>query len=447
MKEKVFIGLLLIVEVVVFYTLMYVLNIPGLLIFKLGLIWFFFAFLFNHFKMESSLVWEEISNLFKVYLCYMFISLLFFSWYHTRINLIAGLILSIFSLLFDRFLRIFFRNHFSKKTLIIGTGNQAYRVYAVSKNNRYALTNVTGFIQLPDEVPCEDISTLEKMPLYQMNDLNQILSTDKLDQIIIADPDITKEQSDVLYKKIFDKVKYIEWVPKVDFTVTFDSKIHDYDGVLLVSTSTGKIGFFQKAIKRVIDIAAGIFGCILCLPLTAIVKYKSIKDGDHDPIFFRQERIGKNGKPIYIWKYRSMIPNAEAELERLMKEDPAIRKEYEENKKLVNDPRITKLGHFLRKTSLDEFPQFWNVLKGDMSLVGPRPYLPREIKDMDVYYQSIIKCKPGITGMWQANGRSDVGFTDRCKLDDYYYRNWTLGLDMIIVYKTIKSVIYGKGAL
>lgn len=447
MKEKVFIGLLLIVEVVVFYTLMYVFNIPDLLIFKLGLIWFFFAFLFNHFKMESSLVWEEISNLFKVYLCYMFISLLFFSWYHTRINLIAGLILSIFSLLFDRFLRIFFRNHFSKKTLIIGTGNQAYRVYAVSKNNRYALTNVTGFIQLPDEVPCEDISTLEKMPLYQMNDLNQILSTDKLDQIIIADPDITKEQSDVLYKKIFDKVKYIEWVPKVDFTVTFDSKIHDYDGVLLVSTSTGKIGFFQKAIKRVIDILAGIAGCILCVPLTAIVKYKSIKDGDHDPIFFRQERIGKNGKPIYIWKYRSMIPNAEAELERLMKEDPAIRKEYEENKKLVNDPRITKLGHFLRKTSLDEFPQFWNVLKGDMSLVGPRPYLPREIKDMDVYYNSIIKCKPGITGMWQANGRSDVGFTDRCKLDDYYYRNWTLGLDMIIVYKTIKSVIYGKGAL
>ena len=152
------------------------------------------------------------------------------------------------------------------------------------------------------------------------------------------------------------------------------------------------------------------------------------KNGDTDPIFFKQERIGLHGKPIYIYKYRSMVPNAEVVLEELMENDPAIREEYLKNKKIVNDPRITEVGNFLRKTSLDEFPQFWNVLKGDMSLVGPRPYLPREKEDMDIYYDSVIECKPGITGMWQANGRSDVGFEDRCKLDDYYYRNWSLGL-------------------
>ena len=215
----------------------------------------------------------------------------------------------------------------------------------------------------------------------------------------------------------------------------------------MISTSRGKLGVFGKALKRIIDICVGICGCLLLIPLTIYVSRKNKKNGDTDPTFFKQKRIGENGKDIYIYKYRSMIPDAEKVLEDLMEKDPAIKEEYLTNKKLVNDPRITEVGHFLRKTSLDEFPQFINVLKGDMSLVGPRPYLLREKDDMDIYYNSIIRCKPGITGMWQANGRSDVGFIDRCKLDDYYYRNWSLGLDIIIIYKTIKSVIYGKGAL
>ena len=171
------------------------------------------------------------------------------------------------------------------------------------------------------------------------------------------------------------------------------------------------------------------------------------KNGDTGPIFFKQERIGYRGKSIYIYKYRSMVLGAEEILEELMENDSTIKEEYLTHKKLAQDPRITKVGQFLRKTSLDEFPQFINILKGEMSLVGPRPYLLREKEDMDIYYESIIKCKPGLTGMWQANGRSNVGFKDRCKLDDYYHRNWTLGLDLIIIYKTIKSVFYGKGAL
>ena len=130
-----------------------------------------------------------------------------------------------------------------------------------------------------------------------------------------------------------------------------------------------------------------------------------------------------------------------------MEKDPKIKEEYLTNKKLVNDPRITPVGKFLRKTSLDEWPQFINVLLGEMSLIGPRPYLPREKQDMGQYYNSIIKCKPGVTGMWQANGRSDVEFNYRCKLDDYYYHNWSIWLDFTIIYKTIKGVVYGKGSL
>ena len=138
---------------------------------------------------------------------------------------------------------------------------------------------------------------------------------------------------------------------------------------------------------------------------------------------------------------------AEDELDRLMQENEEIRKEYEENKKLKDDPRITKSGNFLRKTSLDEFPQLLNILKGDMTLVGPRPYLQREVKDMGDAYNKIITLKPGLTGLWQISGRSDLSFDDRVKLDVEYYKNNTLLGDIKIFFKTISTVIFRKGAV
>ena len=122
----------------------------------------------------------------------------------------------------------------------------------------------------------------------------------------------------------------------------------------------------------------------------------------------------------YIYKFRSMVPNAEDVLEKMMEENPEIKKEYLENKKLEKDPRITNVGKFIRKLSIDEVPQVLNILKGDMSLVGPRPYLPREKKDTGEYYECIVSCKPGLTGLWQVSGRNDVSFNDRLILDKKY---------------------------
>lgn len=152
-----------------------------------------------------------------------------------------------------------------------------------------------------------------------------------------------------------------------------------------------------KFIKRTVDICAGLVGTIMLLPIMAMVKIAYIKDGDHAPVLFKQKRIGKDGKEIEIFKIRSMVNNAEEVLEKLMKENPKIKAEYEKNKKLENDPRVTKIGAFIRKTSLDEFGQFVNVLKGEMTVVGPRPYLPREKEDMGEYYNDVIQCKPGLT--------------------------------------------------
>ena len=147
-----------------------------------------------------------------------------------------------------------------------------------------------------------------------------------------------------------------------------------------------------------------------------------------------------------MYKFRSMVMGADEKLEKYLEENEEARKEYKINKKLKNDPRITKIGMFIRKTSIDEFPQFVNVLKGDMSLVGPRPYLPREIDDMGSAYQYITAVKPGVTGLWQVRGRNDVTFKDRLDLDMEYFEKKSLLFEIKILFWTVKSVVYKKGA-
>ena len=161
---------------------------------------------------------------------------------------------------------------------------------------------------------------------------------------------------------------------------------------------------------------------------------------------FTQKRIGKDGKLFEIYKFRTMVPDADKKLFELLDKDEKAREEYKVNKKLKHDPRITKVGNFLRKTSIDELPQLINVLKGDMSLVGPRPYLPREKEDMGDYYNTIIESKPGITGLWQVSGRSNTTFEDRLEFDKEYTENKGFLYDMGLLTKTVGVVIHKDGA-
>lgn len=449
MKEKLFSLALFILELITYVIILAVFEMPLYIGLKIGIIWFIMLSAFGHYKIKSNLIWNEIKMLLKVF---MFTSVMTFIIYYPFVSesiimVIIYFLMTIISLFIDRTLRIVLRDKMARKTLIIGTGSDAYRLGRIAHNNRFALTNVKGYVKVPGEEIVDDIITNEHYRLYEFDNLYEKIDVHNIEQVIISLTSSNKDMLDSISRKLHGKVKYIKIAPKLDFTMTFDSRIDDFDGILLVSTARGTMKGIGLFLKRCLDICAGLAGCILLVPLTFYVKHKNKKSGDNESVFFTQERIGLNGKPIKIYKYRSMIPNAEAVLEELMEKDSAIKEEYLTNKKLANDPRVTEVGHFLRRTSLDEFPQFINVLKGEMSFVGPRPYLFREIEDMDIYYDSIIKCKPGITGMWQANGRSDVGFIDRCKLDDYYYKNWNFSLDLIIIYKTVKGVIYGKGAL
>ncbi len=199
--------------------------------------------------------------------------------------------------------------------------------------------------------------------------------------------------------------------------------------------------------SRTIDILGGLVGCMCVIPITLAVIVNNIKDKDFGPIFFSQERIGKNGQIFKMYKFRTMVKNADQKLDELLEKDENARNEYRKYKKLKDDPRVTRFGKFLRKTSLDEFPQFFNVLKGDMTLVGPRPYLPREKEDMGEYYSYIIKQKPGVTGYWQIAGRNDITFEDRVDIDFRYQYKKSLTNDIKILLITVLITVKRKGAM
>lgn len=209
-----------------------------------------------------------------------------------------------------------------------------------------------------------------------------------------------------------------------------------------------KSGIVYLICKKIIDIVAGVIGVIILAPITLVVWIIRLCMHENDgPLFFEQLRIGKDGKQFRLYKFRTMVMNADEKLYKYLEENEEARKEYKKYKKLKNDPRITKLGNFLRKTSLDEFPQFINLLKGNMSLVGPRPYLYREKNDMGDYYDQIVQVKPGITGYWQVNGRNDVDFEERTYMDTYYIEHRGIIMDLKIILKTVLKMFKKEGAI
>lgn len=214
---------------------------------------------------------------------------------------------------------------------------------------------------------------------------------------------------------------------------------------IVLDSSITKSRVLYKIIKRTFDILVSIIGCIMLLPIMIIVKISYIISKDYNSIFYTQTRIGKNGKEFKLYKFRSMIPNADEVLKQLLKQ-PKYKKEWDRNQKLENDPRITKMGRVLRKTSLDELPQMINVLKGDMSMIGPRPLVKGELDSHNGNHQIYESVRPGISGWWAVNGRSATTYEKRLELEYYYCENCCLMLDIKCFFMTIKTVLCKRGA-
>ncbi len=218
----------------------------------------------------------------------------------------------------------------------------------------------------------------------------------------------------------------------------------DLHGTLAIETNYHLLNKRETVIKRILDMFLTILMLLFTWPIFIILALL-VRFDSKGPILYTQKRLGQHGKTFDSFKFRTMYNNADTKLDELLESDPEARQEYAEYHKLVNDPRVTPVGKVLRRYSLDELPQLINVVKGDMNLIGPRSYLPRELPTMGDYAKIILKVKPGLTGWWQVMGRNATSFKERLRLDEYYISNWSIWLDIYIIIKTIWVLITGQG--
>lgn len=265
--------------------------------------------------------------------------------------------------------------------------------------------------------------------------------------VIIAAPGLEREQLVNLVYQLQPYVKNITFVPDLfgipvgalELETLFDEK------AVLLKLRNNLARNYNRTLKQLFDIMAILLVGGFTIPLLLVIALLIYFDSP-GPVIFAHRRIGKNGAPFNCYKFRTMVCNAQEVLAEYLTNNSAAKAEWERDFKLKNDPRITKIGTFLRKTSLDELPQLINVLKGEMSLVGPRPIVKDEITKYGEYIQDYYLVHPGLTGLWQVSGRNDVDYDSRVKMDSWYVRNWSVSLDIVMLLKTIKVVIGKNGA-
>lgn len=276
------------------------------------------------------------------------------------------------------------------------------------------------------------------------SELEEAIKSLHIKVAIILDSDtIFDNESSML--SILNLYRYSIKIPKRQALDSMAVSVRDFGGIFGFSSTHNLTKPLNLLLKRFLDISILLIFSPIYLPVMLILALL-IKITSPGPIFFGHKRIGKNGKIIRTWKFRSMVSNAQEILPEILASNPELQAEWDRTQKLEHDPRVTKIGKFLRKTSLDELPQLWNIFVGEMSLVGPRPVTEEELQKYGLYAEYVNSATPGLSGMWQISGRSDTGYDERIKLDMYYIQNWSIWLDLWILIKTIWVVLIGKGA-
>jgi len=263
--------------------------------------------------------------------------------------------------------------------------------------------------------------------------------------VIVAMPGADDARLREMYARYGDAFPNLMIIPGLVGFSSLWVTARDLGGVMGLEVRQRLLLAGPRFFKRAMDLVLTIVGGVLLLPLLVVLALL-VKCTSPGPIFFAQERVGRNGRRFLAWKFRSMRQDAEQILESCLAADPERREEWEKHGKLRDDPRVTTIGRFLRRSSLDELPQLWNVLRGDMSLVGPRPIPTYETERYCRHLPLYLKVRPGITGLWQISGRSDLDYEQRMDLDAYYVRNWSIWLDLYILLQTLGAVLFRKGA-
>jgi Undecaprenyl-phosphate galactose phosphotransferase WbaP len=273
----------------------------------------------------------------------------------------------------------------------------------------------------------------------------EIVCRYKIRMAIVAMPDHDNQNLKHIMNTSVSAFRYSAYIPDFISAANIWMSVRDFGGILGLATSNKLKMAWNLWIKRFMDLAIVIFGGILILPFLLVLALL-VKISSPGPVLYGHKRLGTNGKYFIAYKFRSMVMDAEERLQKLFESNPEIKKEWDKNHKLQNDPRVTAVGRFLRRRSLDEFPQLINILKGEMSLVGPRPIVDEEVNRYGEDFGRIFSVKPGLTGMWQVSGRSATDYAVRVLYDTYYLQSWSVWLDIWILFMTFGAVIRGKGA-
>ena len=337
-------------------------------------------------------------------------------------------------------------NLMKEAVVFIGAGKTTQKIIDFTKNNNCFGINVAGLF---DETPkIKDIT--EKYHTFRdLEETKDYIQRYKIRTVIIAVPSMEKERLLNLIEDLQPIVRNLMFVPNIVGMPVFNLEVKRLyeNNMVLLGIKNNLAKKTNRRIKRIFDIVFSLMSMIVILPVSFIVMACIMIESPGASPIFKHYRVGKSGKLFPCYKFRSMVQNAQEKLKEYLQENPKAQQEWQANFKLKNDPRITKIGKFIRKTSIDELPQFINVLKGEMSWVGPRPIIKDEVHYYGKNIQDYYSVLPGITGMWQVNGRSETSYDERVKLDVWYIRNWSVWIDIVLLIKTFKVVINRKGAV
>ena len=262
---------------------------------------------------------------------------------------------------------------------------------------------------------------------------------------IVAMPNLDQIEMTRMINNSVSAFRYNVLIPDFFSINNIWMSVRDFDGILGFATTHRLKMFWNLAIKRCLDLVLVSLGGTIILPFLLLLALL-IKISSPGPVLYRHKRLGLNGKYFMAYKFRSMVKDADIKLQDILELDSRLKEEWKERNKLKDDPRVTKIGKFLRKTSFDEFPQLLNILKGEMSLVGPRPVIDPEIEKYGENARRVLTAKPGLTGLWQVSGRSDTDYAERVSYDLYYIQSWSVWLDLWILYRTPGVILKGSGA-
>ncbi len=339
--------------------------------------------------------------------------------------------------------RVLFSLHYGQiPVFLAGAGDVGRRVAAILKNDAYTGFRIEGYFNDTGKARAGRLGVDGIPCLGKLKDI--VPEATRRDvKILLACQDERLFRCQM--KEFSAWFTYIEFLPTANAFPVFGARVVTFDGLgglEMVNQARKRVLRFQK---WVLDRVLALFAFVLAIPLFVVIPIL-IKLTSRGPVFYRQERLGRHGKPFRLWKFRSMHADADERLKHLIADDPKVADEWANNFKLADDPRVTLLGRFLRRTSLDELPQLFNVLRGEMALIGPRPIVEDEVKYYGTSYETFSSVRPGVTGLWQVSGRSDTDYDRRVALDTYYVLNWSPWMDIWILIRTVLAVLLMRGA-